>query len=251
MEVRNTGRFLVFTIILILAMGLIIYMFSKHPMGADFTRFKTLKANDVKNLESFVDQRVAISGKVEAENEKDLGGDLKRKDIIAFIKKRRDPTSRGPGHSTPVESGAIEFNIIVDGIKIPVNGPPQQILDSKNMIVSTQNANEYAETIRQGNEYSIFGTVQKNVEGKIVLVPYRVTAEDIDSVKAQAAKDNKKTSFIQYLSIFAVVVAYLLAIFKGNVFGPPAPEEKEEDVAESGEIKKNEEEKPIDGGNGN
>ncbi len=233
MEVRNTTNFIIFSLIFLLGMGGIVYFFSQHPMGSDFTRYQVLSTEDLSKLENFNEQRIAVRGKLEAENPQELIKAGNHKDIIAYIDKQFDPTKGKAGATLNISRNGIDCKLIAGNVSIPVRGLPVQIFDIKNNIISPQDPNRFLVTLRQGNEYSIFGTVQKGITGKSVLVPYRVTDASIQDVVDSAAKANKQMDFIRYLSIFALVAIYITALLRGGVFGPPEPEAEAEAEAEA------------------
>ena len=241
MEVRNTTNFIIFTLIFLVAMGAIIYFFSQHPMGADFTGFKVLTGDESGKLDSFIGERVAVRGKVEAEKADDLITVGTQKDVVAYIDKQFDPTKGRIGKTVNVGRDGREFKLVTDGGSIPVKGLPVQVFDHKSRIVSPQDPNRYMDTVRQGKVYSIFGTVQKGITGTAVLIPFRITNQEIKEVVDAAAKANKQMDFIRYLSVFAIVAIYVTAMMRGNVFGPPEPEEtgdKDDKSGENGEKSK-------------
>ena len=236
MELRNSTNFIIFSLIFLIGMGGIVYFFSQHPMGSDFTRYKVLSNEDLNKLENFYEQRIAIRGKLEAENPEELIKAGEQKDVIAYIDKQFDPTKGKAGATLNMGRNGIDSRLVTDGTSIPVRGLPAQIFDIKHNIVSPQDPNRYLVTVRQGNEYSIFGTIQKGITGKPVLAPYRITDAAIQEVVDTAAKTNKQMDFIRYLSIFAIVAIYITALLRGGVFGPPEPEsEKENGIAEKSE----------------
>lgn len=243
MEIRNTGRFIIMTVILIAAMVSVIILFSGHPMGADFSKFKELTAKDLDNPAQFAEQRVAVRGKVEADDSSKLISVGKDKAYIGFIEKKRDLSGGKYAKDRYLSLAIIDFSVNLDGKKLPVRGQPQQIFEYVRLRkTNPADPTQYIDTIAQGQEYSIFGTLHQTAPGQVVLEPYRVTFEDIPQVKGRAEKDNKQIAFIQYLSIIAVIIIYVVGILKGGVFGPPLPEENGE-AGDKGETAKEDEEK--------
>lgn len=241
MEVRNSTNFIIFSLIFLIGMGGIVYFFSQHPMGSDFTRYQVVSAENLGQLENFEGQRIAVRGKLEAENPEELIKAGEQKDIITYIDKQFDPTKGKAGETLNMGRNGIDSKLVVGGNTIPVRGLPVQIFDIKHNIVSPQDPNRYLVTVRQGNDYSIFGTIQKGITGKPVLVPYRITDTAIQEVIDSAAKTNKQMDFIRYLSIFAIVAIYITALLRGGVFGPPEPEAEKETKSVDNEKKADEE----------
>lgn len=231
MELRNSTNFIIFSLIFLIGMGGIVFFFSQHPMGSDFTRYQVLSGEDLNKLENFNEQRVAVRGKLEAENPEELIKAGDQKDIIAYIDKQFDPTKGKAGATINMSRNGIDSKLLVGSTSISVRGLPVQIFDIKHNIVSPQDPNRYLVTTRQGNDYSIFGTIQKGITGKPVLVPYRITDTAIQEVIDSAAKTNKQMDFIRYLSIFAIAAIYITALLRGGIFGPPEPESEKENVA--------------------
>jgi len=240
MEIRNTTRFLVLTIFLIIAMVVIIYLFSHHPMGADFSKFTELKAKDLQNLGAFNGQRVSVRGQVTKAEPGKIIQNLP-KNVIGYIEKEVDPTSGKRGREKYINFETNDFNVNIDGSSILVQGQPEKIVDTKNRIQNPVIPNRYVETIRQGNEYSVFGNIIQNQSGKFILKPYMVATQDIKSFKEEASKINKRLTFIQYLSIFAIVIIYIVSLWKMDIFGPPTPEEEESDEYKTGDSSEQEE----------
>ncbi|MCD4782764.1 MAG: hypothetical protein K8T10_02920 [Candidatus Eremiobacteraeota bacterium] len=238
MEIRNTTRFLVLTIFLVIAMVAITYMFSHHPMGADFSRFQILTAENLENPGALNGQRVSVRGKVtKAEPDKFI--QRLPKNVIGYIEKEVDPTAGKKGKEKYLNFETNDFNVQIGEGAILVQGQPEQIIDIKNKIQNPIIPNRSVETIRQGNEYSVFGNIIQNQSGKFVLKPYRVTTQDIKSVQEEAIKESKKSTFIQYLSIFAIIIIYIIAMWKLDIFGPPRPEEEESDEEKDEEKSEN------------
>jgi hypothetical protein len=225
MEVRNNTRFLIFTVILIALMGTIIYFFREHPMGADFSQFRVLNNQDVASPANFVGKRVVVRGKVSIADPKkyiDIAG---QKNVIGYIEKKADANADINAKPSYVRFAATDFFIQMGDSRILVSGQPEQIIDSRNRVFAVTTPGQHIDMIRDGAEYSIFGTIGRDNAGNYVLFPYRVTFQDIQPVAKEAAELNRKMAFIQYLSIFAVVAAYVLALSKGGVFGPAESEE--------------------------
>lgn len=234
MEVRNSTNFIIFSLIFLLGMGGIVWYFSQHPMGADFTGYQVISGEDLNKPDNLIERRIAIRGKLEAEKPDELIKVGEQKDIIAYIDKQFDPTKGKSGETLNIGRDGIDGRLTAAGASIPMRGLPVQIFDARHNIVSPQDSNRYLVTIRQGNEYSVFGTIQKSVSGQFVLTPYRITDSPIQDVIDEAAKANRQMDFIRYLSIFALAAVYITALLRGGVFGPPEPEAEAETETDKG-----------------
>ncbi|MCE1248520.1 MAG: hypothetical protein LWY06_17930 [Firmicutes bacterium] len=242
MEVRNNTRFLIFTLILIALMGVVIYMFREHPMGADFSQFKMLNHQDLANPGENFGKRVVVRGRVTPAAPGKYVDFANQKNVLGYIEAKTDPTAGNNAKPSYVRFGAVDFFIQVDASRILVVGQPEQIIDTRNRIYATSTPGQYVDMIREGNDYSIFGTIGKDNAGNYILIPYRVTFQEIQPVAKEAAELNRKMAFIQYLSIFAIVAAYVIALAKGGVFGPPEAEEgngEKKETASSGSVDEN------------
>lgn len=233
MDIKNTSRFVLFTGILVVSMIIIIVVFSRHPMGADFTKYTIISGEMTSQLDSLEGQRVALQGVVNASDPEELIEIGEEKNTIGFIEKQTSPNKDEETSVRYLNAGIIDFTITVNDKKIPAKGQPQQIIDPRNRKANPIDRSVFIDTIKEGEEYSIFGTIRRTGTGEIILEPYRVTSQDITAVVEQAEKANRSQTFVQYLSIFAVLATYGAAILKGGVLGKIEEEENSQDQEES------------------
>lgn len=235
MEVRNKALFIVSTFLLVAAMTGIIFLFSRHPMGADFTTYKLINVKQLREPVLLRGERVAVRGEVSVNDPEKLLTLGENKNVIGYIKKRIDRTQ--PEGAPPMyeDFRTLNFRINVNGVLLPVRGQPEQVEEVVGRLKAAEDPDLYWDLIQAGKEYSIFGTIRITPTGEAYLVPYRVTSAPISRVQQEAARINKKVNFTQYLSVFAVVAIYIAVLWLGKVFGPP-----EEETEEDEEIEKNE-----------
>jgi len=235
-------------------MGAGIYYFREHPMGADFSQFKVLNHQDVASPGNYLGKRVVVRGRVSAAKPGGYVDIANQKNVLGYIEVKINPNAGNNAKPSYIRFSATDFFITTGDSRILVSGQPEQIIDTRNRIFAVSTPGQYVDMIREGSEYSIFGTIGKDNAGNYILIPYRVTFQDIEPVAKEAAELNRKMAFIQYLSIFAIVAAYVLALAKGGVFGPAEPEEnnggsKTESANEAKEAKKETESENSDKNN--
>ncbi len=226
MEVKNEKLFLILTVALVSAMVFLVVLFSQHPMGADFTMYDEITPQDMESLESLEGRRVVVRGTARILREDELFTIQNQDKIIGWIRKRFDPTQGRFGHTSYEDFKTSDFAIAAGDARIAVKGQPEQVIDSQHRIDSVQDPNIYWDIIKEGEEYSVFGTLQAEATGEVFIFPYRVTNLPISDIKEQASSANRRVTFIQYFSIFALVLIYAIAMWKGNIFGPATDEDE-------------------------
>jgi hypothetical protein len=233
MEIKKITHFVVSTVVLIAIMVIITFTFMNHPMGADFTQFLELTDVDLSNLEQFEGVRAALRGTVVVPDTEKMLTIQDQQNIVGYIKiQTTDPHSLR--NSLWYEDfKTLNFSLRVNDREIQVRGQPEQIINNPESADASDNGEQlreeddvirdkgnpdaYYQVIREGKEYSIFGTLTKNIAGRVVLAPYRVTTAHIQKVKTQAAEINKRLATSQYLLIFLTLALYLVFIFKTGV----------------------------------
>jgi hypothetical protein len=230
MDVKKPTYFVIATFILVVALMAVIFKYSQHPLGADFTTFKSVTSEEIKNSSSLIEKRICLRGIAKAESEESIINqlddmkDLKDKRILGYIKVKILPGQGKFGQFIYEKFDTKRFNICVGDAVLPVSGQPEQLDSPKDMIKSDGNPNTYWMTLREGIEYSIFGTV-KSENGKAVLVPYLITTAGIEDVVRKTVETNKKVNLTQFVIIFVIVLGYIVFLWQGGVLGKSADEE--------------------------
>jgi hypothetical protein len=228
MEVRKPVHFIISTSILVAVMIAIVFTFSMHPMGADFTQFFELNEQDIHNLKNLEGLRIAIRGIVTADEADKMLTVQEENAILGYIRINTAVSSK-----FYEDFKTVKFSLFVNEQRIPVRGQPEQIVNSEDhlsaggeetdtgkkndVIYDDKDSDVIYQVIREGGEYSIFGTLKKNQAGRIILVPYRVTSTPITTVKNQADQINRKMNSTQYLMIFSILTLFILFLWKAEV----------------------------------
>jgi len=209
-KLSPTTSFIIFTIFVIAAIVLTLWLFSVPTMGDDFSKYLTLKPDEAGSLNNYIDKKVAVRGISILLDPKKLKKIGYHQDIIAFIKartvysgrKRRTEYIAGESNDFYIENGKNKFLI---------SGTPKQIFDYKSNIDGNEKSTYYM-TVRNGREYSVFGTV-KSGGGKTFIEPFRVTDIPIDKLKNKATKNKTTFNYIKYIVVGLFILVYVAGIF--------------------------------------
>lgn len=220
MEVKKPALLIISTLIFVAIMGIIIYLFSTHPMGVDFTTYKELGPDQVADLSPLAGSNVTVRGivKLNSTNGHYCFGD--QKDIITYIHHKIEVEPGGKTIDRLESFGARNFIVDVKGKTIEVKGQAVQIFDPEKQIKIKELQNQYIDTVRENKEYSIFGTVIWDTQNRPCIEPFRITTASIADVKQEAAALNRSLSLKQYLAVFFTAAVYVFVLLGFKVFGP-------------------------------
>lgn len=216
MEIRNEKLFIIFTSILIVLMVSIIFGFSSHPLGADFTTYVELKGDDFKSLDSFSGRRIAVRGVVTITDPRQLFTIEHRDNIIGYIRQRNDPTAGRSGRDVYESFKSSDFTVTAGDAILTVKGQPEIIRDQPNRIVSQKDSSMFWDVIINGKEYSVLGEWHVTAPGKGEIIPYLVSYRPILAIKKKAEKENEKIAMVQYGIIGALILLYATGIWYFN-----------------------------------